>query len=121
MTNMQKAKSNEKWESLVNDFLFANYDFEYFIAKREMTMDGTVCNYIRFPKAENGRLVNKAKLQNVIDTIWLSDVKDKIFGKTEEKPNIVDFNNSLFICWNILEIDDFANTDDKTIDTYYRY
>lgn len=122
MNNLRKTK-NEIWQEYVIDYIFANYDFEYFNPQREVALkDGTICNRIYFPKPENGRLVNKLKLQMLIDAITCDDViSDKIFGPGASNIHIHEDMDGYDIIWNAIPIDTVNQMDYETLNAYYKY
>lgn len=126
MAQLRQTK-NEIWQQYVIDFLFANYDFEYFNPQRESYLElrDSVCNRIIFPKAENGRLVSNRKLEFLIDAIQSDDVlSEKIFGpdNTEKgKVYLVETPIAINIVWNELSSSSYDLLDKEKLDQLYRY
>lgn len=101
---MVKNKT-ERWENYVNNYIFANFEkLERWIVKRGVAdNDGTICNYIQFPKPENGRILTKAFLELVIQSMeGDDDVCENIFGPGYKKGSaeIIDDGENLSIVWN---------------------
>lgn len=123
MTEKQINKSNQIWEEYVCDFLFANFDWiEYCSPKRGVWIEGVTCNYIKFPKAENGRYCSTDNLQHIIDTIMNSDeqLKENIFNCQYGEPKVVDFDNAKYIIWNVIE-DNPEDMEDGFIEKAFYY
>lgn len=105
---MSAKESNERWENYVNNYIFANFEsLEYWVAKRYATetIDGDlyIYNYIKFPKAENGRILTEALIKFMIQTFEAEDnICENIFGPDykEGSAEIVDDQTNLIIVWN---------------------
>ena len=115
-----ESKRETEWENFVINFIFANYDFEYFSPKRyRFLSDANVyVNYIKFPINENGRLVNDIKLNNIIDVIWNDEsLKNKIFGSwCKVRPQVYkDSNKDFYIIWNVISEEDYEYLEEDEI------
>lgn len=116
-----------KWQDEVNGFLFANYDFEYFLAKREVLFDGQFVNYIAFPCAENGRYVSQNILTQVLEELLADDsVATMIFGSYAVEHKNVQliysrFNNAYYYIWNNVQQDEYDALTEDSLCILYRY
>ncbi len=95
----------ERWENYVNSYIFANFEkLERWIAKRGVAdNNGAIYNYIQFPKSENGRILTKAFLELMVQTMEVdNDVCENIFGPEYKKGSaeIIDDGENLSIVWN---------------------
>ena len=65
---MKNVKELDKeWEDFVNSFLFANYEnLSVWIAKRGVSSNDVIYNYISFPFPENGKILSKEILNFII-------------------------------------------------------
>jgi len=110
----------ERWENYVNGYIFANFEkLERWIAKRGAAdNDGTIYNYIQFPKPENGRILTKAFLELMIQIMEVDDdVRENIFGPEYKKGSaeIIDDGENLSIVWNKHLYEDLLDeADDET-------
>ena len=112
--------TTERWENYVNGYIFANFEkLERWIAKRGAAdNDGTIYNYIQFPKPENGRILTKAFLELMIQIMEVDDdVRENIFGPEYKKGSaeIIDDGENLSIVWNKHLYEDLLDeVDDET-------
>lgn len=111
----------KRWENYVNSYIFANFEkLERWIAKREVAdNNGAIYNYIQFPKSENGRILTKAFLELMIQTMEGDVVVcENIFGPEYKmgSAEIIDDGENLSIVWNKHLYEDLLNevSDDET-------
>lgn len=116
-------KKVEMWKEDLCSFLFANWKWiEYCNPEREAWIEGVVCNYIKFPIAENGRYANKENLQDIIDTIeGDTTLNNKYFGPDSYGANSLYFDGSWYIVWNTVESEDWDDYEEEFLDKMFRY
>jgi len=109
------SELREKWENYVNSYLFANFKtLEYWVAKREVSEHNMIFNYIRFPKAENGKIANVEFIKFIVQSIEADETEcKKIFGPGYKfgTAEIQDDINDISIIWNKLSLNELLNLD----------
>ena len=114
---MSAKKLDTQWEDFVNSFLFANYkNLSIWVAKRGVSSNDLIYNYINFPIPENGKILSKNFLNYIIQSIE-NDEKlcNQIFGPAYELHSAKihygeDEKNSLLIMWNTKNYDEINST-----------
>ena len=111
---------DEKWEDFVNRYLLANYEtLEYWVAKRNVSLNGNFLNYIRFPKAENGSYASLGFIKYIVQAIESDDMMcAKIFGPayTKGSAEIQNDYEDISIIWNKIPEDEFEHVDPNNVE-----
>lgn len=120
------TRDTERWINFVEDYIFKNYkNVEYVGPNREVTDGESIYNIMKFPKAENGRYVNRTFLTTLISKIKNDkELCDKIFGpiflQERDDAQIIEDNNAFYIAWSVSEYftdSEFGDINDQS--TFY--
>jgi len=108
-------KKTEQWENFVNNFIFAKFkNLEIWYIKREAVINGIIFNYIKFPKAENGKNLSIPLIEFMVQSIEADEsMCKKIFGPSYKigTAEIQEDINDISIIWNKCSVMDLMNFD----------
>lgn len=122
---MKKIDNESVWQEEMNNFLMSNFEWiEYCVAKRETMLFNTMfANYIRFPKAENGKMLTYNRVHDIADMLWSldEDYKNQLIGQLATEANILNTTSDYYIIWNNLDFDEYDNLTGDELNKLYRY
>lgn len=118
-------KSIDDWQEELSDFLMSKFNWiEYCAPQRESSFDDiTISNYIKFPKAENGKVLTDTKLLEIIDIMYNPEdpFMYRFLGQLDAAPKIIDMPDAKYIVWNQISMDEYDRLPGYMINKLYRY